>query len=48
MRYGAGAVCHRLQVAKLKTELEGYEAEAMVQEAKKDSSLQVSEERRPG
>ncbi|GIL82644.1 hypothetical protein Vretimale_8244 [Volvox reticuliferus] len=33
------------QVAKLKTELEGYEAEAMVQEAKKDSSLQIASQR---
>ncbi len=30
-----------LQVAKLKTELESYEQEALVQESKKDSSLQV-------
>ncbi|EFJ46808.1 hypothetical protein VOLCADRAFT_75246 [Volvox carteri f. nagariensis] len=33
------------QVAKLKTELEGYEAEALVQEAKKDSSLQIASQR---
>ncbi len=33
------------QIAKLKTELEGYEAEALVQEAKKDGSLQVASQK---
>lgn len=33
------------QVAKLKTEVEGFEAEALVQEAKKDSSLQVASQK---